>query len=78
MKYECVKVPKVIECKLDASDSYTRIVVYECLCGEGTIEFSRVPGFDDYWFDIKCPACQKKYHSFIDLYGGDWKVYPKD
>lgn len=79
MEYEYVKVPKVIERKEhypEGSNWSTQVVVYECLCGAGTIEYYRVPGFDDDWFEFHCPACQAKYRSFIDWCGNEWKVYP--
>ena len=52
----------------------TRVTAYKCLCGKGRIEYHIVPGFDDDYFVIKCPACSKKIR-YMTWSGYDWKIY---
>lgn len=34
---------------------------YACLCGKGTVEYVRVPGFDDDYAEIHCKECRERY-----------------
>ena len=77
MDYEYIKIPK-----LKASREFyekganvpTYIDVYDCFCKKGTIEHSRVPGFDDDYITVNCAQCRKKY-KYIERVGSDFKVY---
>lgn len=78
MEYEYKKIPKIIEQREyypNGANTPTLVTVHKCFCKKGTIEYHRVPGFNDEWFEIKCPTCEKKYEPFIDRCGNEWKVY---
>lgn len=51
-----------------------QITEYKCLCGKGKIEYHTVPGFDDDYFVIECPTCDKKI-KYMTWYGYDWEIY---
>lgn len=73
-----VKKTKLINSKKEYPDNAnhpTIINTYECFCGKGTIEEEIVSGFNDRFISLECEHCEKKYQSFIDYYGNDWKVY---
>ena len=61
----------------NGANSPTHVTVYKCLCGGGTFEYHRVPGFDDDYTVNCCPACKETY-SFIDYSGRNWKCYLRD
>ena len=82
MDYKYKRIPKVKKERVyyeNGANVATEVTVYKCLCflGWGRIEHHRVPGFDDDWYEIHCPICKRKYHSFIDQIGQEWKVYLK-
>ena len=59
----------------DGANSPTIHKEYVCFCGKGKIIEERVVGFNDHYITLECSECEKKYHSFIDSSGNDWKVY---
>ncbi len=78
MDYEYKPIPKVIEEKEyypKGANCPTQVTVYECFCKKGRVEYHRVPGFGDEWFEIRCPKCKRKYEPYIDRCGYEWKVY---
>lgn len=78
MEHRYVKIPEVIE-ELEempeGGNCPTLVKVHKCLCGKGVIRHSRVPGFDDEYYEIECSRCEKKYHPIIDRVGNEWKMY---
>ena len=46
---------------LNGANFPTRHVEYLCPCGKGKIVHEQVRGFGDYWTEIECKACRKKY-----------------
>ena len=77
MDYEYVKPTEKIEVKEIYEKNANvpdQITFYKCFCGKGTIEYHCVPGFDDRFFYIECPYCNKKYR-YMDWCGNEWKVY---
>lgn len=79
MKKQTLDITKLIEKKdvyPDGANWPTRVEVYECFCGNGTIEYCRVPGFDDEYTTIECPKCKKKY-SYIEKGYKCFYVYEK-
>ena len=77
MVKEYVKPTKKIQTRNEMEDGAnvaTRVEEYECFCGEGTIEYCVVPGFDDDYFVIKCQKCKQKI-GFIEWSGSDWAIY---
>lgn len=80
MDYKYKKIPRVIRRKskyIDGANVPTEITVHRCFCGLGRIRYCHTPGFDDDYFEIKCPICKIRYHEFIDQCGDEWKVYKK-
>ena len=80
MKQEGKKIPKLIsreEYYPDSANCPTVREVYKCFCKKGKIERHYIPGFDDEYFEIKCPVCRRRYHDIIDRNGDEWIVYPK-
>ena len=80
MDFDYVKIPRIkkrTEYYEDGANTATQLTIHKCFCKKGTIEHHKVPGFDDDWFEINCPICDEKYHSFIDVCGKEWKVYLK-
>ena len=74
------KIPKLISKKEiyeDGANCPTLVYTHECLCGKGTIDYCRVPGFSDEYCVWNCRDCKKKYHEIIDRIGDKWEVYPK-
>ena len=67
---------RVYEEKEDKANISTICTEYECLCGKGKIVTNRIPGFE-FYIDLKCPVCEEKYYSSVDLSGDDWVVYPR-
>ena len=51
-----------------------QITEYKCLCGKGRIEYHIVPGFDDSYFFIACPTCDKRI-KYMTWMGYDWEIY---
>ena len=49
---------------------------YLCPCGQGKIVEERVPGFGDWYTQIECPQCQKKY-DLIEGCGCIWELREK-
>ncbi len=58
---ETAKLLEKEETYPDGANSPTYTYRYECPCGTGTIEYVTVPGFDDRYTEILCPACREKY-----------------
>ncbi len=49
---------------------------YECPCGKGFVEYGYVPGFRDYWAEIRCDSCQERYR-LITGQGSLWELKEK-
>lgn len=80
MDYEYIDIPDIVGRREElprGANLATEITVYRCPCGNGTVEHSRVPGFDDEWFTICCPECSEKYSEAIVRQGNRWKVYKR-
>ena len=78
MTYEYKAIPEILERKEilpKGANLATQVTVHRCFCGQGTVEYHCVPGFDDWWFELHCDACKAKYSPVIDRCGSQWKVY---
>lgn len=77
MDYEYKKPTEKIENKeiyAENANIADQVTIYKCFCGKGTIEYHNTPGFDDSFFCIECPNCNKKYR-YIEWCGYEWRVY---
>lgn len=74
MNYEYKKPTEKIENNDVKADTYEQVTYYKCFCGKGVIEYHNVPGFNDQYFCIECPHCEKKYR-YIEWCGYEWRVY---
>lgn len=61
----------------DRADSPTRHIEYFCPCKRGKIVEERVVGFGDYWAEIQCKECAKKYE-IISGCGYIWELKNKE
>lgn len=72
---------KKIVLKTEELDSFSLgievVTVYSCLCGEGHIEYHRVPGFNDDWFEIKCDKCKSDIDCISWYTPDEWLVQYK-
>lgn len=46
---------------VDRTEHCTRHLEYRCPCGKGRIVEERVVGFGDYWAQLECRECAKRY-----------------
>ncbi len=60
------------------SNSPTYITKYRCPCGKGEIVEENTVGFNDHFVVLKCPECLKKYRSYVDIVGYDFRFYSED
>ena len=77
MNYEYVKIPKIKNKRTyyeEGANVPTYVDEHECLCGKGTIEHHRVPGFDDDFFVILCEKCEERCR-YVEISGYQWKIY---
>ena len=80
LEYEDLALPRRLRSRDKrprGANCATTVTVYKCFCGFGRLVHSRVPGFDDEWFELKCRKCNKKYTSIIDWCGDELRVYLK-
>ena len=77
MDYKYFKIPEKLCVKEEYPDGAnwpTIIEEHKCFCKKGIIRYCYVPGFNDDWFEIKCPKCDEKYN-YIERIGNEWKAY---
>ena len=60
----------------DGANLPTRHIEYECPCGKGKVVEERVVGFGDYWAELKCRRCAKKYE-IVTGCGYIWELKSK-
>ncbi len=69
------KLIKFEETYPDNANSPTNIYIYQCPCGNGTVEYGAVPGFDDRYALLHCRECSKKY-KLVTGCGSLWELIP--
>ena len=57
-------------------DGCTYHIEYKCPCGKGRIVEERVVGFGDYWAELRCKTCRKKYE-IVTGCGHFWELVEK-
>ena len=74
-----VPIPKILkkyEEYEDGANIPTYVTVYKCPCKKGRIKHYRIPGFDDDYYTIECPVCDKKY-DYVTRCGTDFELYTR-
>lgn len=62
----------------DGANSPTIVTKYRCPCGKGQLVEYNTIGFDDHFVNLECKKCLRKFESFVDIVGYDFKLYPKE
>ena len=60
----------------DGANFPTRHIEYLCPCRKGKIVHESVSGFDDYWTEIECKTCARKYE-IRSGWGYIWELVEK-